>query len=111
MAVQKHTEELLEDLAASLQVPPSRYEAAERAYKSVGEWLHRAASRVRLANPNIYVQGSFRLGTAIRSMSDMEDYDVDLVCELSLSKTQLTQARLKGPCCINHRTSAEYPYP
>ena len=52
MTVPKHIEELLEDLAASLQVPPSRYEAAERSYKSVGEWLHRAASRVRLANPN-----------------------------------------------------------
>ena len=107
MTVQKHTEELLEDLAASLQVPPSRYEAAERAYKSVGEWLHRAASRVRLANPNIYVQGSFRLGTAIRSMSDMEDYDVDLVCELSLSKTQLTQARLKALLGDELRSYAE----
>ncbi len=95
MNVPKHTEELLEDLAASLQVPPSRYEAAERSYKSVGEWLHREASRIRMADPNVYIQGSFRLGTAIRPMTEMEDYDVDLVCELSLSKTQLTQARLK----------------
>jgi len=96
MMVPKHTEELLEDLAASLQVPPSRYETAERSYKSVGEWLHRESSSVRHADPTIYIQGSFRLGTAIRPVSDKEDYDVDLVCELSLSKTMLTQARLKA---------------
>lgn len=107
MTVPKHTEELLEDLAASLQVPPSRYEAAERSYMSVGEWLHRAASRLRRANPNVYVQGSFRLGTAIRPMSDMEDYDVDLVCELSLSKTQLTQAQLKALLGDELRSYAE----
>ena len=95
MTVPKHTEELLEDLAASLQVPPSRYETAERSYKSVGEWLHRDSSSVRQADPKVYIQGSFRLGTTIRPVSDKEDYDVDLVCELSLPKTQLTQAQLK----------------
>ena len=96
MAVPKHTEEILEDLAASLQVPSSRYEAAERSYKAVGTWLCRDASCVRRADPKIYIQGSFRLGTAIRPISDSEDYDVDLVCELSLLKTELTQARLKA---------------
>lgn len=96
MTVPKHTEEILEDLAASLQVPPSRYEAAERSYKAVGEWLHREASCVRRAGPKVYVQGSFRLGTAIRPITDTEEYDVDLVCELSLSKTRLTQAQLKA---------------
>ena len=96
MTIPKHVEELLEDLAASLQVPPSSYETAERSYKSVAKWLHRPTSSVLRANPNIYVQGSFQLGTAIRPMLDTEDYDVDLVCELSLSKTQLTQAQLKA---------------
>ena len=95
MVVPQHIEELLEDLAASLQVPPSRYEAAQRSYKSLGEWLHRQASLVREANPKIYVQGSFRLGTAIRPASGQEDYDVDLVCELSFSKEQLSQEQLK----------------
>ncbi len=95
MEIPNHTEELLEDLAASLQVPPSRYEAAERSYKAVGDWLCREMSSVRNMSPEIYVQGSFRLGTAIRPISDSEDYDVDLVCELLLPKTQLTQAQLK----------------
>lgn len=87
---------MLEDLAASLQIPPSRYETAERSYKAVAEWLHRGASRVRYASPEVYIQGSFRLGTAIRPTTDTEEYDVDLVCELSLSKNRLTQADLKA---------------
>lgn len=95
MTLPKHTEELLEDLAESLQIPPGRYEAAERSYKSVGAWLHREASKLRYAKPQVYIQGSFRLGTAIRPISEEEDYDVDLVCELSVSKTQMTQAELK----------------
>jgi len=92
----KQAEELLEDLAESLQVPPSRYEAAERSYKSVGDWLHRETSSLRLADPQVYVQGSFRLGTAIRPFADDEDYDIDLVCELSVSKSHLSQAKLKA---------------
>ena len=77
-------------------MPSSRYEAAERSYKAIGTWLCRDASCVLRADPKIYIQGSFRLGTAIRPISDSEDYDVDLVCELSLSKTELTQVRLKA---------------
>lgn len=94
--VSRYTEELLEDLAESLQVPPSRYEAAERSYKSVGDWLHREASTLRQADPQVYVQGSFRLGTAIRPIDEDEDYDIDLVCELSVSKSHLSQAQLKA---------------
>lgn len=96
MAIPKHIEESLEDLAESLQIPTSRYEAAERSYKSVGAWLHREASTLRQADPQVYIQGSFRLGTAIRPVSDDEDYDVDLVCELSASKAQLSQKQLKS---------------
>ena len=93
--VSRHMEELLEDLAASLQVPASRYEAAERSYLSLGEWLNRESSCLNRSEPNVYVQGSFRLGTAIRPLSEKEDYDIDLVCELILGKTSLTQEKLK----------------
>ncbi|MXW64541.1 MAG: nucleotidyltransferase [Bacteroidetes bacterium SB0662_bin_6] len=96
MVVQQHTKELLEGLAESLQVPPNRYEEAERRYKAVGNWLLRETSCVLDAAPKVYIQGSFRLGTVIRPISDGEDYDVDLVCELSLSKMSLTQADLKA---------------
>jgi len=105
--ISKHIEELLEDLVHALQVPESRYEAAERSYHSVGSWLQRNGSHVQTANPQVYIQGSFQLGTVIRPISEDEEYDVDLVCELSLSKAQLTQAQVKEALGLELRAYAE----
>lgn len=88
-------DEFLEDLAEELQIPESRYEEADSRYKAVGEWLHRPGSVFERADPQVYIQGSFRLGTAIRPVTDTEDYDVDLVCEVAYTKDQITQERLK----------------
>lgn len=88
-------EKFLEALVEEMSIPESRYEQAEASYHSLGEWLHRPASTVRQFDPKVYVQGSFRLGTAIRPVSDAEDYDVDTVCELKINKSQLTQYSLK----------------
>jgi len=86
----------LASLAASLDVPPSRYDEAEKRYKSVGEWLGRDDSTLKDLSPDVYVQGSFRLGTPIPPISEGEHYDIDLVCELDASKTTLTQSDLKS---------------
>jgi len=87
--------DFLEGLANELDVPESRYKEAERRYLSVGEWLGRDESSLREFSPNVYVQGSFRLGTPIRPVNDDEHYDIDLVCELSLGKHEITQQELK----------------
>lgn len=89
-------EEALEALADALAISDARYEQAATSYSSLGEWLERPESKVRIYNPNIYVQGSFRLGTAIRPRTEKEEYDVDSVCELRLlKKHEVTQAQLK----------------
>ena len=89
-------EEYLEDLAAELEVPTGRYEQARASYRSLGEWLHRDESKVRLYDPQIYAQGSFRLGTAIKPSSEDEEYDVDSICLWqALSKSTVTQYDLK----------------
>lgn len=89
-------EQFLEALVEELAIPEPRYEQAEKSYKSLGTWFHRPESEVRVFDPAVYVQGSFRLGTAIRPITDAEEYDVDSVCELRLlSKSQLTQCQLK----------------
>lgn len=85
----------LEQVAAQLDVPPSRYEDATRRYKSVGEWLSREASTLKDLSPEVYVQGSFRLGTPIRPINEEEHYDLDLVCQLDTSKSKVTQQELK----------------
>lgn len=91
----KILDDLLEDLAEELDVPASRYEAAERAYNSVGAWLERPESALRVLKPRTYVQGSFALGTATKPVTDEDDYDVDAVCELQHSKASVTQQQLK----------------
>lgn len=89
-------EKFLEALAEELSIPETRYEQAEKSYKSLGDWFHRPDSTIRQFSPSVYVQGSFGLGTAIRPINDAEEYDVDSVCELKLlSKSDLTQFELK----------------
>jgi hypothetical protein len=85
----------LERLAAEIEVPARRYDEARHRYHSVGEWLGRDESTLKDYSPDVYVQGSFRLGTPIRPVNDSEHYDIDLVCELSLGKHQVTQQQLK----------------
>lgn len=85
----------LEGLAKDIDVPPSLYEEANSRYLSVGNWLGRPTSTLLKYSPDVYVQGSFRLGTPIKPSNDNEHYDIDLVCELKLGKSQVTQSQLK----------------
>ncbi len=106
-AKRRAIESFLEELAASLQVPDSRYEEAEKRYKSVGDWLNRDASTLKQYNPKVYIQGSFRLGTTIKPYSEEEDYDVDLVCELDFDKASITQQELKNALGVEMKSYAE----
>lgn len=87
-------EALIEDLAKSLEVPVSRYESTDRSYKSLARWLEREKSRFHDVHTDVYVQGSFRLGTAIRPIGAAEHYDLDVVCEFAISKALKTQKAL-----------------
>lgn len=88
-------EKALEAYIESLQISPSRYEQASKRYESIGNWLNRDNSQIKDLNPKIYTQGSFRLGTVIKPDSDKEHYDLDLVCEIEITKDQITQKSLK----------------
>lgn len=83
----KTADDYLAALADELAISETRYEQACKSYASLGAWLHRPESTVLQYDPQIYVQGSFRLGTAIRPLSDEEEYDVDSVCVLQLLGT------------------------
>lgn len=87
--------ELLESLAESLDISEIHYKQAQKRYLALSTWLGREESVVTTSNPEIYPQGSFRLGTVIKPLSDREEYDIDLVCEVSLAKDQVSQKELK----------------
>lgn len=96
----------LESLAAELDVPPSRYEEARNRYLSVGDWLGREESTLKDFSPEVYIQGSFRLGTPIRPVNENEHYDIDLVCVMDISKAQVSQKRLKDMLGLEMRLYA-----
>jgi len=92
----RQAQDYLNALADELEITEARYRAAERSYESLGDWLNRRDSSIRDFGPTVYVQGSFRLGTAIKPLTDQEEYDVDSVCELKvLNKSHLSQMELK----------------
>jgi hypothetical protein len=86
---------LLAKAAAALDIPDHIYEDATLKYEDVGEWLSAEDSALREFSPEIYVQGSFRLGTVIRPITNEDEYDIDLVCHLNIRKESVTQAELK----------------
>lgn len=94
-------------LADSLDIPDSYREKAEQRYKSVGEWLGRDESSVAEYSPSVYAQGSFRLGTVVKPISDKDEYDIDLVCELDRTHAQVTQKQLKAMVGVEIKSYAK----
>jgi hypothetical protein len=87
----------IEKLAEELAVPQDRFDQAERRYKDLGDFLHRDESKVRDYDPDVYIQGSFALGTPIKPSSKDEDYDLDIVVSFrSLTKARISQAGLRA---------------
>ena len=74
---------LLEKAAEQIDIPESRYIEAVKRYEAVRDWLNNEESNLRKYLPEIYLQGSFRLGTIIKPISNQDEYDVDIVCHLT----------------------------
>ncbi len=87
--------ESLEKLSELLDISESHYNQAVERYQAVGSWLAREESSIAKYNPKIYPQGSFLLGTMIKPVADVEEYDIDLVCEVDLTKKEVSQKQLK----------------
>ncbi|HXG07489.1 MAG TPA: nucleotidyltransferase [Nitrososphaera sp.] len=88
--------QLLSSLAQSLDIPDHLYEDATLKYEDIGEWLSADDSELKRFSPEVYPQGSFRLGTVVRPLSENDEYDIDLVCHLQISKENITQKELKA---------------
>lgn len=86
----------LEELAVALDITPTQYEEAKKRYEAVGTWLAEKGSPLEKMNPVVYPQGSIRLGTIIKPVTDEDQYDIDLVCKLEATNEELTQKALKN---------------
>ncbi len=59
----------LDDVARLLDIPEDLAEEAIAKYEAVAAWLSDEESPLRQYEPELYPQGSFRLGTPIRPLS------------------------------------------
>ncbi len=80
-------DDILVRICEKLQLTPTQYRLAEERYKSVGNWLHEKDSNLSQFSPDIYPQGSLRIGTTVKPLIHQE-FDLDLVCELHLDWQQ-----------------------
>ncbi|MCB1781664.1 MAG: nucleotidyltransferase [Candidatus Competibacteraceae bacterium] len=99
-------DDVLEEIAAALDIPPSKFEEAKERYEALGAWLDSPESTLSAYDPTITPQGSFLLGTVTRPLTEAEEYDVDLVCLLKASKTDFTQKSLKETVGVEIRAYA-----
>lgn len=72
---------LLKRVVYEICITPSMLDKAESSYKAVGQWLTDG-----IPDATITPQGSINLGTTIKPVSDIDDYDIDLVCLLKNSQ-------------------------
>lgn len=69
---------ILRQIAKELDITDEQYENAVTSYNAVGSYLSNHINE----QVNIFPQGSFRLGTVTKPLSDEDDYDIDLVCRI-----------------------------
>lgn len=79
----------LRQIAKELDISEEKRKDAVNSYKAVGTYLSNHINE----EVEIFSQGSFRLGTVIKPLSDEDDYDIDLVCRIN--KNFLTAKELK----------------
>lgn len=92
----KYMEGQLASALSEIEMPDSYYDKAISAYGSVSRELTAESSGLFEYDPEIILQGSIKIGTAIKPTTDDGSYDVDIVCNLrSLSKGDISQKALK----------------
>ena len=74
-----------------LDISPEQYGLAVHRYEDLGRWLVSEG----IGDPDVYPQGSFRLGTVLRPTAS-SDFDIDLVFLRFLAKESITQEQLRA---------------
>lgn len=75
----KEIDRLLDSLCSKITISGEMFDTAKKEYEALGNWIDKVTPDYKA---HIYTQGSFALGTVIKPISEEDDYDIDLVCEL-----------------------------
>ncbi|MBI9094920.1 MAG: nucleotidyltransferase [Sphaerochaeta sp.] len=103
-------EEALRNAAVKLDISPSKYKQAMVRFESMKSYLLDGEYDGTTAEPEIYLQGSFKLGTEIRPYKDSKDgdYDIDIVCRLEHEKETTTPKTVKHQVGNHLKTHGTY---
>lgn len=99
---------LLRHGAEWLDIGPELHQEAVSKYEEICRWLHDPPSHLAVFEPDLYPQGSFRLGTVVRPVLHEDEYDIDLVCLLLIDRDTVTKAQLKQLVGDRLRAHDEY---
>lgn len=105
---QQQLADILERIAASLDIPDHVHEDAVIKYEQVGHWLEEKDADEGRREPLVYPQGSFALGTVTRPINEDGEYDIDLVYERDLRKSSISQHQLKEEAGEHLKSFVEY---
>lgn len=87
-------QEDLKEIIRDIDVSDANYEKAEKRYKSIANYIKE--SNMGISKPDIYLQGSFKLGTAIKPITKTGSYDIDIVSNFTkLKRSDQSQFSLK----------------
>lgn len=87
-------QEEIKKLIEELDVSDSNYEKATDRYNAIADYIKK--SELDSNRPDIYLQGSFKLGTAIKPLTEDGAYDIDIVCNFTnLRREKQSQSSLK----------------
>jgi hypothetical protein len=76
-------DELLLRICSKLQLTPTQQEMAEDRYLAAGRWVAAEGSTLHRYHPQIFPQGSLRIGTTVKPLA-REEFDLDFVLQLEM---------------------------
>ncbi len=93
----KKFENIFLKVIEQIELPKSYYEKAEDRYDSLGNFLSREGALLEQYDPEVFVQGSFMLGTVVKPVKGDPIYDLDmsLVLTKGITKQSHTQDQLR----------------
>lgn len=79
MENKQNIDRMYRKIAAEIEISEAQADKAKESYEAVGKFLN---NNIKQYDVKIFPQGSFRLGTVIKPISDKDEYDIDLVATI-----------------------------
>lgn len=86
-------ESFFNEIASQLDLTKTEEETIINSYEAVGSFLNESKYLTHYS-PRIFPQGSMRIGTTVKPLKK-DDYDIDLVCELTKNYYDLSPREVK----------------